>query len=491
LQVFPLLFQNVVWYQISSQGGKSFSPVDLAGDFLLQEDRFVVWLLIVKLKEKNTMRSHKRRRFWLWLGVVFLFTQGVAIGSIRAQAQGKPGIFFSQGQAIFDPQDRSKSQHEAVQNFLAQAITQAAATFLSPAQMGKQYPLIQEKILKQPDRYVLTYQLYSENPGLDGLYRVTGQVTVAMDTLKKDLMSLGLAHAEAETPQTEVLPLEPEGSVSNKALTKPGKAGEAAGETSTSRPEILWAVSEKWDHEWHMPGSRRDPEGLFAASVLQESQDYGWTIRLPQMGTLTPDPNGEVSPSQAVAQARALGLHYVAIGGVALVPEEGEENRLETTLRLLSVASGKEQVEIRKEWAVGNSSSQEAAIELANFVVPQIDGQLRETFQPSIHTETPATPEEAGELVLQIRSSDAYADWLTLEKTLREQFKNMEVKGLEIRPEEIIVRVSAVDATSLKNLNGTQLPDGVRLNIASVGADGHVFGVTVTKTEMSPAKPGQ
>jgi hypothetical protein len=122
----------------------------------------------------------------LSLAAVFLLVHGVAGG----QSEGKPGVFFSQGQAISNPQDRSGSQREAVQDFLAQAIAQAAATVLSPAQLGKQYQRIQEVILKRPDRYVRTYEIFSENSNQGGLYRVTGQVSVAMDLLKNDLARL-------------------------------------------------------------------------------------------------------------------------------------------------------------------------------------------------------------------------------------------------------------------------------------------------------------
>jgi hypothetical protein len=437
------------------------------------------------------MQSLTRWRFCFCVGVLFMFIQGVAIGSLRAQPQGKPGVFFSQGQAIFDPQKLSQSQKEALQNFLAQAITQAAATFLSPAQMGKHFPVIQEKILKQAERYVLTYQIYSEDPAPSGLYRVTGQVSVAMEMLKKDLMNLGLGRTDAESPQTASSPLEPEVSVSSRVPDELEKAGGTIREQPVSTTGILWAVAEKWDQEWHMPGERRDPEGLFAASVFQESQDHGWAVRLPQTGTLVPGSDGEVSSSQAMAQAKALGLHYAVVGRLALVQDQGEEAHLEATLRLLSISSSQPQGEIHKEWPIGESSSEEAVIELADFVVPQLDRQIREAPQPAGSTVSSAAPDEAGELVLQIRSRDAYADWLTLEKVLREHFKNMEVKGFEIKSEESIVRLLGVDVTSLKNLNGMQLPNGAQLKMLSGGAEAHVFTVTLTRPQVSPAGPGQ
>jgi len=439
----------------------------------------------------NSMRSQTKRQFSICLGVVLILMQGFAAWSATAPPQGTPRVFFSQGQAIYSPQNRSKSQQAAVRDFLTQAVVQAAATFLSPGQIGKDYQVIQDKLLKQADRYVQTYEIFSENADQGGLYRITGQATVSMDLLKKDLMTLGLEHSEAETSQPRVAPPEAQATPSRQAVGQPGKKAGMPDKASGSGEEILWVVSEKWDEEWQMPGDSQDPEGFLAASVFQGSRDYGWSIRLPQMGTLAPDGDGEVSTGQALALAKALGLNHVVVGSVGLMPGQGDEVRLQARLRLLNVSSGKAQGEIHKELAIRDLSVHEAAIELADFVVPRLDQQLRASSQAIPGTDSAATPEEAGELVLQIRSRDAYIDWLTLEKTLREQFRDMQVKGFEIRPEVSIVRVLGADGTSLLNLNGTRLPNGLQVQISSLGEGSGSFSVTFVKSEVSPAEPKQ
>ena len=441
-------------------------------------------------EELNLERSPPRWRFWICLGAMFVLMQGFTAWSARAQSEGKPGVFFSQGQAIYNPQDRSKSQHEAIQDFLAQAVAQAAATVLSPAQLGKQYQVIQEKILKQPDRYVRTYEVFSESPGQGGLYRVAGQVTVATDLLRKDLVSLGLAHSEAEISQPSVVSPTREAPPASEADT--GEALEKTGKMLASGREIFWVVSEKWEDEWYLPSDSRSPEGLFAACVFQGSRDYGWSIRFPQMGTLSPDRNGEVSPSQVLDQTKALGLHHAVFGTVELRQSEANEGRVEATLRLLNVSSGAALGEIHKELEIGNSSNQEVAIELADFIIPQLDRQLRDRSSPSgSASEGAVKPEEPGEVVLQIKSRDAYADWLALETALREQSKGMQVKGFEIRPEESIVRLIGVDGASLRDLHETRLPNGAQVQIVSLDAENHVFSVTFLRSEKSPAEPRQ
>jgi hypothetical protein len=355
--------------------------------------------------------------------------------------------------------------------------------------LGKEYRLIQEKILKQPQRYVQTYQIVSEGPGTGGLYRMTGQVTVSMDLLKKDLMALPMTNSEREPAQTSAKPAEGAGSSARQTGVKAQEPGEVAGRTSTRGPEVFWAVAEKWDQEWHLPGDARDPKGPFAASVFQEAQDYAWRLRFPQPGTLSPDEDGEISASQSLSQATALGLDHVVVGRIALDEIEDGETRMNTTLRLLNTASGKAQGEIHKELAMGDLTSHEAAIELAAFVIPQLDRQLRGTPESSPGTGGSLKPEEAGELVVQIQSSDAYADWLAVEKMLREHFENLQVKGIEIGPEGSFVRLLGVDGSALKNLHGTRLSNGAQLQVSDLGAEGQGLKITLTRSELSPAEP--
>jgi hypothetical protein len=212
---------------------------------------------------------------------------------------------------------------------------------------------------------------------------------------------------------------------------------------------------------------------------------------MPQKGTLTADQNGEMSQSEVLAQAAALGLQNVVVGTIGLSTSGDSEVRADAALRLLNTASGKVQGEIHKELAVGDSSNNKAASELAAFVVPQLDRQLRESSQSVSVTGSPAEPEEAGELVVQIKSTDAYAAWLSVEKMLREHFQNLSVKGLEIRPKECIVRLLGADGTSLKKLNGTRLSNGAQVQITSLGAGDHSFGVSLAKSEGSPVEPSQ
>jgi hypothetical protein len=439
----------------------------------------------------NLMRSQTKYHSSISLGVIFALVHSFAAWCATAPPQGRAGLFFSQGQSIYSPQSKSKSEESALKDLLSQAVVQAAATFLSPGQLGKHYQLIQDKILKQPDRYVQKYEVFSENAEQGGLYRITGQVMVRMDLLEEDLKAFGLTWSEAERFKPQVLSPEPEATQPHQVVGEPVKKAGISERASESGEEMLWAVSEKWGEELQLPAEGQDPEGIFVASVFQESRDYRWTIRLPQMGTLDLDGDREVSAGQALALSKALGLHYAVVGSVGLIRGEDGEVRLQARLRILSASSGKTQGEIHEELALRDLSTQEAALELAGSIVPQLDRQLRGSPQDALSTDSAATPEEAGELVLQIRSKDAYREWLALEKALREQSKDMQVKGFEIRSEMSIVRILGVNGTNLMNLNGTRLPNGLQVQITGLGERGESFSITFLKSEVSPIEPRQ
>lgn len=454
----------------------------------------------------GVMRMHKEGYSSICTGLVCFLMQWLSAAFLCAQSPTPSNVFFSQGQAVYHPQDATKSQREALQNFQLQAIAQAAAAILSPAQLGRQYPLIQDKILKQPQRYVQTYQIFSEAPDVGGLYRVTGQVTISMDLLKKDLLALPPASPEGSASPS-LRPAAPTGEpVVMGAGGRVGPAVETAGKTAASGREIFWAVAEKWEESWHLPAGRRDPDGPFAASMAQELQDYGWTVRFPEAGTLTPDEEGEVTAGEAIAQASALGLRHAVIGSVGSDENAGEELRVVAVLSLFEAASGKGQGEIHRELTMGEETSHEAAIELASVLAPQLDRQLRPQAEsaatvepaaaaesaadkPAATSEGVAQPEEAGELVVQIQSLNAYSDWLAVETRLREQAPKLQLKGLEIGPEGSRVRLLGADGASVKSLQGARLSNGAQVQVESLGAEGHAFRVTLTKPATNPAEP--
>ncbi|ABK16122.1 hypothetical protein [Syntrophobacter fumaroxidans] len=530
-------------------------------------------------------------------------------------------VFFSQGQAPYDPQNRQKSQQNAVREFQVQAITQAVGTFLSTSQMGTKFQAIKDKVLRQPERYVDAYQVFSETVE-NGRYQVAGQVTVAMGLLKKDLIAFDIyasddagedgkrdedavppragpgepapvrpgarvtddsnggakappggpagdadedgegvtdqesdeesvgeqggipagarkepsarirpgapsddAEANGDTvtdepgdeqeaedqggppagareePSARIRPGAPAGeaeddgdAASDTAGGEPareGQGGAPAGAQGKARPEareaapvpaggprgitstsneIFWAVSEKWDQTWYLPGDLKDPRGLFAASVVQELLDYRYTLHFPEPGALKVDNMGNASSSQAVSQARMLGIRNVVVGRVVLHQRSKEPARLDAELQIIEAASGKSLGKLRKTRNLEELTNQEGAMELAGDVTNELTGLLSGDTRAA----APAGPVPVageGEWVLRLQAADHHAYWREVEKLLREQARGMTMLGMEMGPQETVIRLGGIDGRTLSSLDGRVLSGGVTIKIDDLSPD--------------------
>ncbi|MCE5243570.1 MAG: hypothetical protein ABFD98_20185 [Syntrophobacteraceae bacterium] len=419
-------------------------------------------------------------------------------GTCTGHAQDSTVSYFCQGQAAYNPQDMARSQQDALMDFQAQAILQAIGSFLSPSQMASQYNAIEEKMLKNPERYVETYQVFTESSG-KGLFRITGQVTLNVGMLRNDLEESGWmppAANVAPAPQAGDSAGSPAGVSHPAAATGPPSAADAEMSQEgprgmvLSRREILWAVAEKWEEEWVVPTDRRDPNGIFAASALQEFQDFQTTLRLPGPGGITVDDRGNISSNQALSLARSLGIPHVVVGSVVLKQNQRKgAPRLETTLRLLNVGSGKMEGEVRKDMAVAEGSKQEGAMELALLVIPQLERLIRDQTGEVQAGGGAPSPGNAVDWTLHIQTGHQYAHWAELEKALRERFKSIQVKGMEFGAGENVVHLSGLEGQSLAGIDGVMLPSGSQVKITAFSDESHSLSLAFieppTKTPES------
>lgn len=419
--------------------------------------------------------------FCLLSALAFWFSP-VAYG----QNQEKASVFFSQGQAMYSAQDQARSKQAAVQDFLVQGVTQAVAAFLDPSQMGSNFAALQEKILNQPERYVDTYKIFSESP-MGGLYRVTGQVSVSMERLRKDLVSLGFT--TGDTGSREADTRRPPGGTSSVESAERQVPGGSRG-MSVARQEFYWAVAEKWDRGWHLPQDARDPKGLFTLSVIQESQDYGWSLRLPQQTSVTMDPNGNIATNDVLAAAKRAGVRKAVIGTIDYT--QGQKAALKVDLRVFDVAFGKAEGEIHRNWPIGGKSNQESALELAAVVVPALDRLLH--GQTTRSTQPPASEEPAqavqrsgasratGEWTLMIRGEHRYASWEELRNTLLEQFKSMQIKSIEFDLDAIRIKLEGVDGQYISSLEGSTLGRGITVQVSGFSPESRSIALTLSRS---------
>lgn len=515
-------------------------------------------------------------------------------GSGAIWAQDKAEDYFCQGQAAYDPNNLAKSREDAIHDLLVQGITQAIGAFMNPSQIGSQYEKLQKNIFSQPQHYVQKFQIFSENSS-GGIYRLTGQVTVTADTLKKDLQQLDLLASKTSEPQIAAEPevaseaetvsekgttSEPEATsqseVSSDSEAPPDaeapsasesaagdskpeippdssvKAQEKTGEASPEKtPEgasrvqqkIFWVVPEKWESDWHLPQKNEEPQSLFAANMLQESEDYPWTLVFPEEGSLGVNVSGNVSSSATMALAQKSGFQTVVIGIATLERGQDQTRSLEVHLRVLDSASGQSRGEIHHEQSLQEGTIYiEKIADLAAVTASQLNQVLSDSqrwaellrssgegvsqAEPSSPVSTQSSPsstepqqsslsadnqtasktspsdtevsadtvgeENSGDWVLVLQSADHYRLWEELEKVLREKFSEMKVKSMEFGTDTLKVRLNGVNSGITDALQGLQLRNGLKSQVNRSSSESRQLEMTFTPSEapaQGPASP--
>jgi len=457
------------------------------------------------MAERWCAKTAKRIALWLLVAIA-----GASLLPVASEA-GREGAYFAQGQTVPNPQDQTVTQQSALNDFQTQGLLQAVGELLGPSQIASHYNLLQEKILNRPERYVQTYQVFTEGVGANGLYRVTGQVVVTLDILAEDLAGMGLKPAALQ------------GRSDQKASTGNAKADterdEPVAASKGDAPDrggghILWVVAEKWEQKWAIPQDEGNPQELFFLSVLQDVEDYGLTLLLPRPGEIDVDERGNIASGRVLTLARDAGAAYAVWGHVILRESQDQPARLEVSLRMVDSASGKALGDVQKHFLLGEASDQEGALQLASQVVPQLDSILRRqgteaarepatvVQEPAISSDkaaeaaasrkpaaepSPSRPRveaaEPGEWVLRIRAANQYAAWRELEAALRQHSKAVQVKSLELGPEEGVVRLDGLDGGFLKTLESMRPRGGLRLQVDEFSPDKRIVVLSFLSPE--------
>lgn len=458
-------------------------------------------------------------KFIMFILPAVLFTFGQA-----GAAQPASKVFFSRGQAAVDPQNPAKSHQQAIKNFMAQGLLQAIGTFLGPEQMGSQYEKIRKDILREPEKYIDTYQVYSEKQ-INGQYQVVGQVSVTMDALKKDLAKMGAPGSQngpaatSSQPQAAKAASTPAGaegidksapnSVAQKKpdsaqaqKSEPAASEAAAKEASgtavkdaqplsrgivSTKKEVLWAVVEKWDEKWVLPTDSSNSRCIFARSLAKQMDRLGFSILLTQPGAIEMDTEGNIPPYQATSLAAKLGVKYIVVGKVSYISDRtSQEVSLNADLRVLGPDGGQGAGhEIKKTLSMDDLSNQAGAKELASMIAPQLSalfggpGEAAAKSQPG----SAEFPSHLGKLVIHLPSSQ-YSHWTELKKILHGQFQTMHVDDLQIGPAETLVNLSGVDGSYILKMDGSRLADGFALRIDSYSTQKGAMKISFT----APAK---
>jgi hypothetical protein len=313
--------------------------------------------------------------------------------------------------------------------------------------------------------------------------------------------------AETEESPEGVLE-EPQQEVPREApQTSPEPSGPPTYGRGWTEQDVLWAVSEKWNGQWQLPRKDNASRGLFASTVLQESEDRPWRLVFAETERLQPDDQGSVPLQQSLSLARGLNADILATG-TARVTGEGEAASVKAHVSFFEVVSGRELGIIEEALRMGEAFYGEKLIELAAVVSVRFDRILQEASrstaqdrgtvpaepppkQPRADNEsrrfdsasipTDLEPQEPGRWIVVLRSQEPYRFWEELERSLRERFGGMRVESFEMRAGESRAHLEVPGSGFLEGMRQARLSGGYEVEVLAARPEAGLVVITFRK----------
>jgi nucleotide-binding universal stress UspA family protein len=392
------------------------------------------------------------------MGVV-IFT-GLALSSAWAQAPQKTEVYFAQGQAMYYPNDRPRSQMEAIEDLASSGVLQAVAAVLGPAGTQSMFGVIQEKILSNKGKYIDGYQLASEGLA-NGLYRVTGQVTISRELLLHDLREHGFQVPPSAQPGlVEGVQDKAAGAVPNRPQAV--WEGRSVHDAGGSKPMVGWVVAENWDTGWVLP--EHEVEGglpPFARSVLERARNLDWTPRFLPAQSLQPDKQGNLQGEEVLALARRAGWDKMVMGKSWLDPSPPGSRRLRASLQIVDLPTETSEGEISEEYALEAKPVAEGVLHLAESVLPAIDHALARSEESGVGEAIPEAGLPPESWTVTIRASHPQSAWEMVRKEIEAMFKDAKTSGFEMGVDHITARIDGMDGRAMRDsLDGREISPG-------------------------------
>lgn len=404
---------------------------------------------------------------------------GIFAAAAYAAVPPKKGKVFScQGQSPYRFEERSKSQKQAVQAFLAHGVSQALASLPGSSASTEGARAARERILRQPERYIESHRILSEGPS-KGVYRVSGQVTVNMEALTKEL------RAASASPNVPGAPARPPSEPSRRSDASPVTTGQVAAPPAPpargivlAKPALFWAVTERWEDRWVLPENDRDRQSLFARSLLQETEDFHWTLAFAGSDRISPDPDGTLPLERVTELAREAGARYAVMGSVTTPGTRSQtgDPAISLNVRLLEVETGKLLADVHKETSVEGGALEAAVMRLAEAVATQLDRSVQDDSGPPAEaqgaarrSEPPGRPED--EWVLTLRGDQHFAAWGALQNALRERFSAMTIKRVDVSTDETQAAVAGIEADFFSPSQELALAPAFRIRVDSLSSE--------------------
>jgi len=333
----------------------------------------------------------------------------------------------------------------ALEEALRSAVEQALGRLLPTESVVRFYPLLFNRILKQPMGYVQDYHIIHEGE-VFGLYRVTVQTTLYAENLKRDLRGLGLFLAASERPRVVIMVAE------------------------------QVDAEDSWRWWWQVP-SPEYQDFVFTAALAKIISARGLVPLDPTLllDRFPEDPIYQeplLSDTQGIELAKALGAHVVVLGQVSRQPARaGAPAMANGSLRALSAHSRQTLAKVSGAVEVQPAGESEVADQgftaLAQRLAPHLaDGMLAPFVALS------KAPEEITVQVLGVRS---YGDLILIKQHLQRTPEVKDIKQIQLKSDSGLFTVALAGSLDSLRRAFTEQDLGSFTTSAGLSGEGRVI----------------
>lgn len=334
--------------------------------------------------------------------------------------------------------DSADARSLALEEAIRAAVEQALGYLLPAQNIVRYYPLLLNRILKEPMSYVKDYQIVQEGEAV-GLYRVTVQTTLYSENLTRDLRRLGMFLAASERPRIAIL---------------------VAERTNPDEPWRWW-----WQTE---PVDEKPPLFLLALSKLMAEQ--GIVPLAPNLlsESIPEDPNYQtplLDDAQGAALAKALVADVAVLGQVSYrATGMGETGMTSGSLRAVKADSGATLARVSATVQVQPSTEQP----VIDYGFTALAERLAPHLVDGILTPIAAASKAPRDVSLQVQGVRSYGDLILIKDYLQRSSIVKEIRQIKLKGD----------------LGSFSLILAGNLDALEEALEGHDFGTFVTSAEL-------
>jgi hypothetical protein len=348
-----------------------------------------------------SLKGLRARNIWiavaLWLSLFFCPLPA----SGQDKALNKPLV--ASGISPMLTKDSADARSLALEEALRAAVEQALGYLLPAQNIVHYYPLLLNRILKEPMSYVKDYQIVQEGEVV-GLYRVTVQTTLYSENLTRDLRRLGMFLAASERPRIAIL---------------------VAERTNPDEPWRWWWQTESVDE--------KPPLFLLALSKLMAEQ--GIVPLAPDLlsESIPQDPNYQtplLDDAQGAALAKALVADVAVLGQVSYrATGMGETGMTSGSLRAVKADSGATLARVSATVQVQPSTEQPAV----DYGFTALAERLAPHLVDGILTPIAAASKAPRDVSLQVEGVRSYGDLILIKEYLQRSPVVKEIRQIKLK----------------------------------------------------------